>query len=234
VLLPFIFVFNTDLLLIDVDWIGGIWIFIKATLAMLIFAAATQGFFLVKSRLWETAALLLVTFLLLRPGFFMDQVAPPWQEVEPAQLYDVVADLPDDAVMRLRVEGPSFLDGSMQERLMAFDLGPASDDPQMRYRQATDLPAMIEDDRVVLEEPFDPRSSAGRALENVDFYDPDNPVVLTAVEIAADQPMDEWFYTPAFGLFGLVYLLQSRRLKRKEAARKARATQADDGEAATA
>ena len=93
---------------------------------------------------------------------------------------------------------------------------------------------MIEEDRVVLEEPFDPRSFAGRTLENVDFYDPDNPVVLTAVETAADQPMDEWFYIPAFGLFGLVYLLQSRRLKRKEAARKARATQADAGEAATA
>jgi len=234
VLLPFIFVFNTDLLLIGVDWIGGIWIFIKATLAMLVFAAATQGFFLVKSRLWETAALLLVTFLLLRPGLFMDQVVPPWQEVEPAQLYEVVGDLPDDAVIRLRVEGPSFRDGSMQEQLLAFDLGPAIDDPQMRYRQATDLPAMIEEDRVVLEEPFDPRSFAGRTLENVDFYDPDNPVVLTAVETAADQPMDEWFYIPAIGLFGLVYLLQNRRLKRKEAARKAHATQADAGEAATA
>src|SRR5690606_22378933 len=42
VLLPFIFVFNTDLLLIDVSWAGAIWVTIQAILAMLIFAAATQ------------------------------------------------------------------------------------------------------------------------------------------------------------------------------------------------
>jgi TRAP-type uncharacterized transport system fused permease subunit len=43
-LLPFLFIFNTDLLLIDVDWIHGIGIFVVATIAMLLFAAATQGF----------------------------------------------------------------------------------------------------------------------------------------------------------------------------------------------
>src|SRR5690606_4893770 len=65
VLLPFIFVFNTDLLLIDVGWLHGIGVFINATIAMLLFAAATQGFFMARSRLWETVTLLLVTFLLL-------------------------------------------------------------------------------------------------------------------------------------------------------------------------
>ncbi|MGY6567513.1 MAG: TRAP transporter permease [Salinarimonas sp.] len=234
VLLPFIFVFNTDLLLIDVDLMGGIWVFIKATLAMLVFAAATQGFFLVKSRLWESAALLLVTFMLLRPDFFMDRIVPPWERVEPTQLYEIVADLPDDAVIRLKVEGPHIRDGSMQERLMAFDLGPAIDDPELRYRQATDLPAMIEDDRVVLEEPFNPRSFAGRTLENLDFYDFDNPVQLTAVEIEAEQPLHELFYIPAFLIFGLVYLLQSRRLRIKEAQKKNRAPETGSGEAATA
>ncbi|MBI3451772.1 MAG: TRAP transporter permease, partial [Rhodospirillales bacterium] len=70
--LPFLFIFNTDLLLIDVDWAGGILIFVVATAAMLLFAAATQGYFLVRSRIWETAALLLIAFALFRPGFFWD------------------------------------------------------------------------------------------------------------------------------------------------------------------
>ena len=48
--LPFLFIFNTDLLLIDVGWIGGIFVFIVATAAMLIFAAATQGFFFARNR----------------------------------------------------------------------------------------------------------------------------------------------------------------------------------------
>ena len=41
--LPFLFIFNTDLLLIDVDWIHGLFVFITATVAMLLFAAAHAG-----------------------------------------------------------------------------------------------------------------------------------------------------------------------------------------------
>ena len=43
--LPFLFIFNTELLLIDVTWVQGIFVFIVATIAMLLFAAATQGWF---------------------------------------------------------------------------------------------------------------------------------------------------------------------------------------------
>ncbi|MCX9458594.1 DUF3394 domain-containing protein, partial [Vibrio cholerae] len=71
--LPFLFIFNTDLLLINVDFAHGVLIFAVATVAMLIFAAATQGYFLVKSRWYESLLLLLVAFTLFRPGFWMDR-----------------------------------------------------------------------------------------------------------------------------------------------------------------
>lgn len=68
-LLPFMFLFNTRLLLID---IGGAWEFLwilSASLAgMFAFASATQGFFRVRNRVWETALLLMATWSLLRPG----------------------------------------------------------------------------------------------------------------------------------------------------------------------
>jgi TRAP-type uncharacterized transport system fused permease subunit len=70
--LPFLFIFNTDLLLIDVGWGQGIFVFVTATMAMLLFAAATQGWFFAKNRIWESA-LLLVAFSLFRPGFWMDE-----------------------------------------------------------------------------------------------------------------------------------------------------------------
>ncbi|NLC21213.1 MAG: TRAP transporter permease, partial [Halomonadaceae bacterium] len=69
--LPFLFIFNTDLLLIDVGWLQGVVIFVIATIAMLIFAAGTQGYFLVRSRWYESLLLLLVAFTLFRPGFWM-------------------------------------------------------------------------------------------------------------------------------------------------------------------
>ena len=219
VLLPFIFIFNTDLLLIGVGWVGGIWIFIKATAAMLIFAAATQGFLLVRSRLWESAALLLVSLMLLRPGFFMDQVVHPYDRIEASQLFEVVAAQPDDALIRLAIAGPSIRDGSMQSRTMAFDLGPSGAPGEARFEEAADVPVELLDNQVVVNEPMNPGSFAGRTLQNLDFYDPENPVVLTAIEVQADQPPKQLFYIPALLLFGLVYLLHTRRLRVQTAAK---------------
>ncbi|HSP24996.1 MAG TPA: DUF3394 domain-containing protein, partial [Saliniramus sp.] len=210
---------NTDLLLINVGWVGGISIFVIATAAMLVFAAATQGFLLVRSRLWESAALLLVSLMLLRPGFFMDQVIDPYDRIEPSQLFDVVAAQPDDALIRLAIAGPSIRDGSMQSRTMAFDLGPSGAPGEARFEEAADVPVELLDNQVVVNEPMNPGSFAGRTLQNLDFYDPENPVVLTAIEVQADQPPKQLFYIPALLLFGLVYLLHTRRLRVQTAAK---------------
>ncbi|MGB5775681.1 MAG: TRAP transporter permease, partial [Sedimenticolaceae bacterium] len=85
-ILPFLFIFNTDLLLINVDWAHGIFIFIMATIAILIFSAATQGFFIARSRFYESVVLLLVAFTLFRPGFWMDMLVPPYDDAEPTEL----------------------------------------------------------------------------------------------------------------------------------------------------
>lgn len=84
--LPFLFIFNTDLLLIDVDFWHGVLIFVVATIAMLIFAAGTQGYFLVRSRWYESLLLLLVAFTLFRPGFWMDIIHDPYRDIEPTEL----------------------------------------------------------------------------------------------------------------------------------------------------
>ncbi len=53
---------------------------------MLLFAAATQGWFLAKNRFYESIALLLIAFTLFRPGFWMDMVFPPYSEEAPAEI----------------------------------------------------------------------------------------------------------------------------------------------------
>jgi hypothetical protein len=63
-LLPFLFIFNTDLLLMNVTFMEGIFVFVIATMAMLIFTAGTQGYFIAKSKLWESGALILIAFTL--------------------------------------------------------------------------------------------------------------------------------------------------------------------------
>ena len=103
--LPFLFIFNTELLLIDVTWAQGIFVFLIATIAMLLFAAATQGWFLARNRFYETIALLLIAFTLFRPGFWMDMVAPPYAEENPAAIAEAaMATAPGDD-LRIRVAG---------------------------------------------------------------------------------------------------------------------------------
>lgn len=68
-ILPFMFLFNQRLLLIGVHGIGElVWVVGTALAGMFAFAAATQGFLRRKSRKWESALLLLSTWILFRPG----------------------------------------------------------------------------------------------------------------------------------------------------------------------
>ena len=77
-ILPFMFIFNTELLLIGVDgWLELTLVVCSAIIAMLVFATATQGHWLTKTRWYETIALLLIAFTLFRPGFWWDKVVPP-------------------------------------------------------------------------------------------------------------------------------------------------------------
>jgi len=69
-ILPFMFLFNTDLLLYNIhSYWHMIWIFITGTLSMFAFAAMTQNFFITKNRIYETVLLGVVTFTLLRPKY---------------------------------------------------------------------------------------------------------------------------------------------------------------------
>ena len=63
-LLPFMFIFNTDLLLIDVGLAKAVLVFCGSLVAMLVLAAVTQGYFIAKSRKWESALMLVVVFML--------------------------------------------------------------------------------------------------------------------------------------------------------------------------
>ncbi|WP_312935135.1 TRAP transporter permease, partial [Stutzerimonas nitrititolerans] len=103
--LPFLFIFNTDLLLIDVSLWHGVLIFLVATGAMLIFAAGTQGFFLVRSRWYESVLLLLVAFTLFRPGFWMDLAHDPYRDIPPTELAQALGSVDENSQLRLRIRG---------------------------------------------------------------------------------------------------------------------------------
>jgi TRAP transporter 4TM/12TM fusion protein len=69
-ILPFMFIFNADLILHDIhSWSQGVLIFAMACCGNFAFASATQGWFVTRNRIYEVPILLVVTLILMRPDF---------------------------------------------------------------------------------------------------------------------------------------------------------------------
>ncbi|MBT6116813.1 MAG: TRAP transporter permease [Rhodospirillaceae bacterium] len=80
--LPLVFLFNTELLLIGIESIWhGVLVVFMSLLAILAFSSLTQGWLIVKVKWYESILLAVACFMLFRPGFFMDELAPPFEPV---------------------------------------------------------------------------------------------------------------------------------------------------------
>ncbi len=207
-LLPFLFIFNTELLLIDVGPVKAVFIFVVGVIAMMLFAAATQSYFFARSKIWESAMLLLVAFTLFRPGFWLDQVQPPFDQLPSTELIQVAANQPVGELLRLRVVGPDFDHPEKLAQLTILaDLGDAGDG-ESRLENAG-LTVTMDEQGAALEEPF-----AGTAffqtLQMFDFY-ADPLVRIDKVQMPAERMHKEIFYIPALLLLGFVIWLQRRR-----------------------
>ncbi|WP_461211332.1 TRAP transporter permease [Desulfocurvus sp. DL9XJH121] len=77
-ILPFMFIFNHDLILWNVDsWMQGILIFAMACVGNFAFASATQGWFITRNKFWEIPLLLGVTYIMMQPGYVAEFLGVP-------------------------------------------------------------------------------------------------------------------------------------------------------------
>lgn len=204
-ILPFLFIFNTQLLLIGLDGVGHLVLTVlSATAAMMVFAAATQGHLLVKSRLWESAVLLLVTFSLFRPGFWWDMVYPPYRDVAGPELAQVVRDAPANSSMRFWVEGLS-VDGDEVKKGVLVPLGEVGD-LKSRLVHGGMLVLPQGEQWSVMQVKF------GSVAEKLGI---EQGFVITSAQVKAQRPDKEWVFVPALMLLALVVLSQRRRLPPK-------------------
>ena len=207
-LLPFLFVFNTELLLMNVTLTKAVIVFVVAVIAMMLFAAATQGYFFAKSHMWESAALMLIALTLFRPGFWLDQVQPPYTEKPGTEIENVAQTLPPGQQLRIQIAGPDVDDEEkIDSTNLQLELGNKGTGAQ-RLQKAGVL-IMVEDGVAKFDEPLDPKFR--NLSKQFDFY-ADKPVtVVTVYQPNAGRWPKEVFYIPAFLLLGLIVLLQRRR-----------------------
>ncbi|APX94083.1 C4-dicarboxylate ABC transporter [Halomonas sp. 1513] len=198
--LPFLFIFNTDLLLIDVSFMQGIVIFIISTIAMLIFAAGTQGFMIVRNRWYENLILLLVAFTLFRPGYWMDQIHDPYESIPPAQLEQALDDIEDGSNIRVQIAGEDAFGDPMTTYLLVPV--PRGDSGAERL-QNLGLELYVDGDQAIVD-----FVEFGSLAADVGFdFDQEVLEILAPV----DRWAKEWMWIPGFLLFGLVVVLQRRR-----------------------
>ncbi|MHB8785918.1 MAG: TRAP transporter permease [Thauera sp.] len=209
-ILPFMFIFNTQLLLIGIDSIFQLILtIVTATIASMMFAAATQGYFITKSRLHESALLLLVTFTLFRPGFWMDMMYPPYEEIPPTELTRLVEEAPRNGNLRVWVEGMN-LEGQDISKGVLLPLGEKAN---ARERLgAMGLTVMALGDQVQV--------AAVRFGSQAEKLGLEQGFAITTIEIpSGERPAKEWMFIPAFALLALVWAMQKPRQRRKEAER---------------
>ena len=203
--LPFMFIFNTELLLIGVHSIPQlILVVLGAITAMLVFATATQGHWLVKTRWYETVALLLIAFSLFRPEFWWDKIYPPYEHREGTEIISALEALPQSSEARLWVSGET-LEGRDVKKLAILPAGPkASADERFRHMG---LDVMVDGDDLII----DMVDFSSKAQDmGIDF-----DWTIDQMEVVSDRYPKQIIWIPTLLLLLGVFLSQRRR---KEAA----------------
>jgi hypothetical protein len=205
--LPFLFIFNTQLLLIGINSIPHLILtIVSATTAMLVFAAATQGYFFVRTRWYETIALFLVTFTLFRPGYWWDMIYPPYVKAPATEIMKVIEAKPAGDRLRMWVEGQT-IEGRNVRKGVLLPLGakaPARD----RLRKVGLTLVTLGKDVSVGQVRF------GSQSEKLGL---EPGFKIAAIELEAGRPDKEWMFLPALLLLVIVVLLQRARRRGDEA-----------------
>ncbi|MFW5329326.1 TRAP transporter permease [Hydrogenophaga sp. ZJX-1] len=203
-ILPFLFIFNTQLLLIGLTGpLHLILTVVSATVAMLVFAAATQGFFLVKSRWYETLALLLITFTLFRPGYWWDMLYPPFDEVPAAQMTSLIEQAPAGSGKRVWIEGMNMNGDDIRKGVLL----PLGEPGTARERMASaGLTVMAQGDELLIA-----AVKFGSPAEKLGM---EQGFRIVSAEVPAERPAKEWLFLPSLALLLLVMGLQRARRSR--------------------
>jgi TRAP transporter 4TM/12TM fusion protein len=199
-LLPFIFIFNPEMLMID---IGGpihfAIVVICSALAMGAFVAALQGFFFARNRWWETAILFLVCFTLFRPHYWMDKVAPPFRSAPGAEVTKVIDATPTGGSLRFRVETTD-LSGDPTNKTVRIKLG-AGDDARARLAGTG----------IVIASPSQPTMTSVRPGSEAARLKLRPGDKIESVSVPNERPSPFWFAIPALIVFAGLAMIQRRR-----------------------
>ena len=103
-ILPLVFIFNPELLLVGVESIWhGTMIFVVSLIAILCFSSLTQNYMLVKNRAYESVLLIIIIVGMFRPDFIINQFSPAYASLKLDRVIAGDISLPPDRTVRLHI-----------------------------------------------------------------------------------------------------------------------------------
>jgi TRAP transporter 4TM/12TM fusion protein len=200
--LPFVFIFNPQLLFIGVhSWVEVVIVCVTGTVASLLFAAATMRWFRTRCSWLEVGVLLVATFLFFRPDWVIDRIAPKYVSAPAADLYTVADRLHEDEWLVVGIAGQD-LDGQPQTKTVAIPMGTGTNGRE-RLRNAGVTLSQLGPDIEVANVKF---GSPARKLGLEQGY----KIVELKLPNPA-RPSQHWVFIPAALLAMLVWWMQRRR-----------------------
>ena len=199
-ILPIVFIFNPELLLIGVESIWhGLLIFCVSLIAIFAFTSAAQGWLLTKLNWYEIIALLLITVSMFRPDFIMNRIYPEYTELR--SNFDEQIFYEETRKIRLHVT--RYTDYGERYKMFAFLVEPKTSKSVLQLTGIELEKNSNNNFDVVNLEFMGPGEKKG-----MDFYDE-----VTKLEInSLDRPPKEIVYIFGLIILGLVLFNQRRRL----------------------
>ena len=203
--LPFVFIFNPALLFIGV---GGVWevvlVCVTATIASLLFAAASMGWFRVRCTWLDIALLLAATFFFFRPDWVIDQFHVKYVTAPAADVYKVADSLQKDEWLIVRTKGEN-LEGEVISKTLAIPMGEGKDGRE-RIKNGGVTLAQLGTDIEIGQVKFGSRAKKlgvdqGYKIQDLQLPNP-------------ARPSQFWGLFPGIALALLIWFLQGRRMKR--------------------
>ena len=201
-ILPFVFIFNYELLLIGVrSFWHGLMVFVVSLIAIMAFTSAAQGWLLTRLRWYEIILLLFVTVSMFRPDFIMNRIYPEYAKFE--QSITEPIEYLEERKIRLKVT--RYTDYGERYKMFAFLVEPNTNS-SLTEITGLELEKNEKQNYEVTNLAF-----MGEAEEKgMDFYDE-----VTRIEInSLNRPAKEYVYLIGLLTLFIVVFFQRRRMLR--------------------
>ena len=203
-ILPFVFIFNPQILLIGVgSWWEIVMVALSATVASLLFAAATMGWFRARCSWLEIGLLLAATFLFFRPDWVIDRFYAKYDSLPAKEIYNEAGKLAADEWLAVTIAGES-IEGKAIRKTVALPLGEGANGRE-RLRAGGVTLAALGNDLEVSSVKFGSRAKKLGVEQGFKI------VEVKVINPARPSPF--WVFMPATLLVALIWILQRPRAR---------------------